>query len=124
MKLISATLLLTSFLTFNSAMAESIVCVSSPNANGGTVSIEIAQDQTGNSTITLFAQGGFAHFMSKVGPFEATVLHEADGSFYSFEDNSGQKATVAIMTNGIGGKLETIASTNFGLWKNASMICR
>ena len=102
----------------------SINCISKPNQNGGTASVTISENEEGQPTVLLFAQGGRAHFMTRQGPFVATAQHEPDGTFYTFEDYSGQTGTVAVITSAIDGKLQTTASANFGMWENTTMYCR
>lgn len=111
-------------MAFAQASFAATVCTSKPNQNGGTVQVTISENDAGQPTVSLFAQGGMAHFVSSSGPIVATPNHQPDGTFYSFVDSFGQKGTVALLTTNIGGKLQTTATSNFGLWKDATMFCK
>ncbi len=102
----------------------SLVCTSAPNQNGGTVSVTISRDDQDRPTISLGAQGGKAHFIISEGPYVATVKHEPDGTFYTFTDDFQQTGTIAVFTTGVGGKLQTSATTSFGIWKDSTMMCK
>lgn len=111
-------------LAISQASLAATVCTSQPNATGGTISVTISENEQGQPTISLFAQGGRAQFVTSTGPIVATAQHEPDGTFYSFVDNYGQKGTVAVITTVFDGKLQTTASSDFGMWQDATMFCK
>jgi hypothetical protein len=101
------------------------VCTSEPSDTGGTISATISTNRQGQPTVSLFAQGGRAHFVSSEGPYVATVDHQGFGvTVYSFTDQFGQKDTLTVITTFLDGRVYDIASSDLGLWKNSSMFCK
>jgi hypothetical protein len=99
------------------------VCTSNPSSTGGTESVTIGQNEQGQPTVRLVAQGGFAKFITGVGPLVATAKREPDGTVYTFVDQFGQTGTVTVITTAFGGRLHTIASSDFGMWQDNTMYC-